>query len=232
MKPTLAIAILLVAFGAFAADPAPAPVVPAEGTAAPTFTLPSQDGQPVSLSQFHGKWVVLYFYPKDFTSGCTIEAHNFQRDLAKYSAKNAAIVGVSVDPVDSHKGFCTKEGLNFKLLADTEHKVVNQYGSVMEHEGVTYAGAQHVHHRSLRRDPEGVREGQTAGAQRRGASGPGDAGSCEVADHGVIPDGAAARRRTVPCDRGRSRCAAGRGSRAGGRGAARPANGEAVPPRR
>lgn len=139
MKPALSIAILLVAFGAFAADTAPAPVVPAEGTAAPTFTLSSQDGQPVSLSQFHGKWVVLYFYPKDFTSGCTLEAHNFQRDLDKYSAKNAAIVGVSVDPVDSHKGFCTKEGLNFKLLADTEHSVVTKYGSVMEHEGVTYA---------------------------------------------------------------------------------------------
>jgi len=140
MKLTLSIALLLIAFGAFAADtPAAAPVVPAEGAAAPAFTLPSQDGQPVSLSQFHGKWVVLYFYPKDFTSGCTLEAHNFQRDIDKYTAKNAAIVGVSVDPVDSHKGFCTKEGLNFKLLADTEHKVVNQYGSVMEHEGVTYA---------------------------------------------------------------------------------------------
>jgi len=142
MKPTfVAIAILLVAFVAFAADtpPAAAPVVPAEGTVAPSFTLPSQDGAPVSLSQFHGKWVVLYFYPKDFTSGCTIEAHNFQRDLDKYTAKNAAIVGVSVDPVDSHKGFCTKEGLNFKLLADTEHKVVNQYGSVMEYQGNTYA---------------------------------------------------------------------------------------------
>ena len=140
MKPTLAIAILLIAFGAFAADaPAAAPVVPAEGSAAPAFTLPSQDGSPVSLNQFHGKWVVLYFYPKDFTSGCTIEAHNFQRDLDKYTAKNVAIVGVSVDPVDSHKGFCTKEGLNFKLLADTEHKVVNQYGSVMEYQGNTYA---------------------------------------------------------------------------------------------
>lgn len=141
MKPTLAIALLLVAFGAFAADTTPAPtlVVPAEGTAAPNFTLPSQDGQPVSLSQFHGKWVVLYFYPKDFTSGCTLEAHNFQRDLDKYTAKNAAIVGVSVDAVDSHKGFCTKEGLNFKLLADTEHKVVNQYGSVMDYQGATYA---------------------------------------------------------------------------------------------
>ena len=137
MKLSFAIALVFVAFVAFAAD-APS-IVPAEGSAAPTFTLPSQDGQPVSLDQFHGKWVVLYFYPKDFTSGCTLEAHNFQRDIDKYSAKNAAIVGVSVDPVDSHKGFCTKEGLNFKLLADTEHAVTAKYGSLSAHEGVTYA---------------------------------------------------------------------------------------------
>src|SRR5436305_14199684 len=120
----------------FAADQ-PAP--PSVGSKAPSFTLPNQEGAKMSLAQFKGRWVVLYFYPKDFTSGCTIEAHNFQRDIDKYTEKNAAIVGVSVDPVDSHKGFCTKEGLNFKLLADTEHSVVTKYGSVMEHEGVTYA---------------------------------------------------------------------------------------------
>src|SRR6266568_6250022 len=111
---------------------------PAVGTKAPEFSLPSQEGKPVSLDQFHGKWVVLYFYPKDFTSGCTVEAHNFQRDLGKYEQQNAAIVGVSVDAVDSHKGFCTKEGLNFKLLADTEHKATTAYGSISTHEGTTY----------------------------------------------------------------------------------------------
>ena len=115
------------------------PAVPAEGSAAPSFSLPSQDGTAVSLSQFHGKWVVLYFYPKDFTSGCTLEAHNFQRDLDKYQQKNAAIVGVSVDPVDSHKGFCTKEGLNFKLLADTDHAVSAKYGSLSSYQGTNYA---------------------------------------------------------------------------------------------
>jgi len=93
----------------------------------------------MSLDQFKGKWVVLYFYPKDFTSGCTIEAHNFQRDIDKYTEKNAVILGVSEDNVDSHKGFCTKEGLNFKLLADSDHKVVQQYGSVMEYNGTTLA---------------------------------------------------------------------------------------------
>ena len=104
---------------------------PAVGTAAPAFTLPSQTGANVSLSDFKGKWVVLYFYPKDFSSGCTIEAHNFQRDQAEYDKLNAAIVGVSVDSADSHQKFCTKEGLNFKLLADTDHKVSEQYGSIM-----------------------------------------------------------------------------------------------------
>ena len=104
--------------------------MPSAGQSAPTFTLPSQDGSQISLNGFHGKWVVLYFYPKDMTQGCTIEAHNFQRDLAKFEAANAVIVGVSVDTPDSHKQFCTKEGLTFRLLADPEHKVVDEYGSL------------------------------------------------------------------------------------------------------
>src|SRR5215469_1957666 len=103
---------------------------PAIGKTAPGFTLKSQEGTPVSLRDFRGKWVVLYFYPKDFTSGCTIEAHNFQRDLSQYEAKNAVILGVSVQSSDSHKEFCAKEGLSFKLLADTDHEVSSAYGSV------------------------------------------------------------------------------------------------------
>src|SRR6202522_3572278 len=108
------------------------PQPPVAGTQAPDFSLPSQEGTQVSLDQFKGKWVVLYFYPKDFTSGCTIEAHNFQRDIDKYTEKNAVILGVSVDNVDSHKSFCTKEGLNFKLLADSNHTAVEKYGSISE----------------------------------------------------------------------------------------------------
>jgi thioredoxin-dependent peroxiredoxin len=104
---------------------------PRVGQTAPDFTLPSQDGSKVSLHDFHGKWVVLYFYPKDGTSGCTLEAHNFQRDLPKYQQLNAEIVGVSVDTPDSHKEFCAKQGLHFKLLADTEKKVSEQYDSLM-----------------------------------------------------------------------------------------------------
>lgn len=103
---------------------------PSIGSMAPEFTLSSQEGTPVSLKGFRGKWVVLYFYPKDFTSGCTIEAHNFQRDQAQYQQKNAVVLGVSLDSADSHKQFCTKEGLNFKLLADTDHEVSSAYGSL------------------------------------------------------------------------------------------------------
>ncbi len=139
-RAVLALVVLsLLAIPVFAADqPTAAAATPAAGVAAPTFTLPSQEGQ-ISLDQFHGKWVVLYFYPKDFTGGCTMEAHNFQRDIDKYQQKNAVILGVSVDSVESHKGFCAKEGLNFKLLADTDHAVSGKYGSTMDHNGTTYA---------------------------------------------------------------------------------------------
>ncbi len=98
------------------------------GASAPGFTLPSQEDKQVSLSQYKGKWVVLYFYPKDQTPGCTIEAHNFQRDQALYDKDNAVVLGVSLDTADSHKAFCTKENLTFKLLADPDHKVVDEYG--------------------------------------------------------------------------------------------------------
>jgi thioredoxin-dependent peroxiredoxin len=113
--------------------------VPQVGQAAPDFSLPSQDGTPVSLKEFRGKWVVLYFYPKDNTPGCTVEAHNFQQDLPKYEALNAVIVGVSVDSSDSHKDFCAKQGLTFKLAADTDKKVVEEYGSLKEMMGMKLA---------------------------------------------------------------------------------------------
>lgn len=109
--------------------------LPAVGSPAPTFNLTTNEGKQVSLADLKGKWVVLYFYPKDMTPGCTIEARNFQRDLAKYEAANAVILGVSVDSTESHKEFCAKEGLNFKLLSDTDAKVSEQYGSIMEYQG-------------------------------------------------------------------------------------------------
>jgi peroxiredoxin Q/BCP len=135
----LALAAAAVLAGAYATVHAADEPMPSVGQAAPGFTLPSQDGSQISLDSFKGKWVVLYFYPKDMTRGCTIEAHNFQRDLAQYEAKNAVIVGVSVDTPDSHKEFCTKEGLTFRLLADPDHKVVDAYGSLGDYVGVKIA---------------------------------------------------------------------------------------------
>jgi peroxiredoxin Q/BCP len=113
--------------------------VPAAGTVAPTFKLVTNEGKEASLSDFKGKWVVLYFYPKDFTSGCTLEAHNFQRDLDKYKKMHAVILGVSVDTAESHKSFCAKEGLNFKLLSDADAKVSEQYGSTVDYNGAKYS---------------------------------------------------------------------------------------------
>jgi thioredoxin-dependent peroxiredoxin len=112
---------------------------PAAGAAAPDFSLATSDGSQISLKNYKGKWVVLYFYPKDFTSGCTIEAKNFQRDLDQYTKTGAVILGVSVDNAQSHKEFCAKEGLNFKLLADPDGKVSAQYGSTMQYQGATMA---------------------------------------------------------------------------------------------
>jgi peroxiredoxin Q/BCP len=112
---------------------------PQVGQKAPDFSLPGVEGGSVSLKDYKGKWVVLYFYPKDFTSGCTLEAHNFQTDLTKYQNQNAIILGVSADTVQSHKDFCAKEGLNFKLLADPEGKTITAYGSAMEHNGAKMA---------------------------------------------------------------------------------------------
>src|SRR3954471_9572367 len=112
---------------------------PQAGQPAPDFSLTSGDGSSIILAKYKGKWIVLYFYPKDFTSGCTLEAKNFERDLAKYQNAGAVILGVSVDSAQSHKDFCAKEGLNFKLLADPDAKVSTQYGSVMDYQGAKMA---------------------------------------------------------------------------------------------
>ncbi|NJN86767.1 MAG: peroxiredoxin [Leptolyngbyaceae cyanobacterium SL_7_1] len=103
---------------------------PALNQPAPAFSLPSNqgDGQ-ISLEGYQGHWVVLYFYPKDFTSGCTLEARRFQQDLPKYKQRNVEVVGVSVDDVDSHTEFCDSEGLKFPLLADVDGAVSKAYGS-------------------------------------------------------------------------------------------------------
>lgn len=105
-----------------------AEIVVKPGMKAPAFTLPSQENTPVSLSDFKGKWVVLYFYPKDKSTGCTIEAHSYQGNLSKFEARNAVVLGVSIDTAESHKSFCTQDGLTFKLLADPERMVASEYG--------------------------------------------------------------------------------------------------------
>ncbi len=113
------------------------------GAVAPNFTLPSQEDKPVSLTDYKGKWVVLYFYPKDQTKGCTLEAHGFQRDIAKYDALNAVVLGVSVDTVEDHKTWCSKDTFRFKLLADPDHKVVDAYGvPLMTYKEMKFANRQ------------------------------------------------------------------------------------------
>ena len=115
---------------------------------APEFTLPTNTGDgAISLADYRGKWVVVYFYPKDFTSGCTLEARRFQQDLPKYSAKNTEILGVSADSVDSHAEFCDSEGLKFPLLADADGSVSKAYGSWLG-----FLSARHT----FIVDPEGV----------------------------------------------------------------------------
>jgi thioredoxin-dependent peroxiredoxin len=139
---------------------------PAVGTKAPDFTLKSQEGKSVSLHDFKGKWVVLYFYPKDMTPGCTVEAHNFQADQDQYNKINAAIVGVSVDSVDSHVEFCTKENLSFKLLSDEKHEVVNTYGSVQTMGKMGEVAARNT----FLLDPQGVIQKEFIGVMPAGHS--------------------------------------------------------------
>jgi peroxiredoxin Q/BCP len=124
--------------------------IPQVGQAAPAFTLPSQEGTHISLDHYRGKWVVLYFYPKDMTSGCTIEARGFQADIGKFDAANAVVLGVSVDTVKSHQEFCAKDGLHFKLLADPNGKVIAQYGSLGN-----YMGFKMAKRNTFLIDPEG-----------------------------------------------------------------------------
>jgi thioredoxin-dependent peroxiredoxin len=99
---------------------------------APAFTLPTNTGDGMlSLTDYRGQWLVAYFYPKDFTSGCTIEAQKFQVDLPQYQQRHTQILGISADSVDSHAEFCDSEGLKFPLLADTDGAVSKAYGSWM-----------------------------------------------------------------------------------------------------
>jgi peroxiredoxin Q/BCP len=104
--------------------------LPALNVPAPEFTLSSNSGDgTISLSDYRGKWVVAYFYPKDFTPGCTLEAQRFQRDLPEFIDRNTQVLGISIDSVDTHAEFCDSEGLKFPLLADEDGSVSQAYGA-------------------------------------------------------------------------------------------------------
>ncbi len=135
--------------------------VPPLGSPAPVFTLADQTGAPRSLAEFRGQWVVLYFYPRNDTPGCTTEACAFRDDWAAIRARNAQVVGVSVDDPASHAGFATKYRLPFTLLADPQGEVVARYGALVDLFGFKFARRYtfiidpegRIHRRFLRVDP-------------------------------------------------------------------------------
>lgn len=114
------------------------------GKPAPDFRLQDQDGNWHSLADYKGKMVLLYFYPKDMTSGCTVEAQCFRDRMGEFKGKGVQVLGVSTDDVKSHKKFEAKENLNFPLLADTDKEVVEKYGVWVEKSmyGKKYMGIQ------------------------------------------------------------------------------------------
>jgi len=126
-----ACATLLVATGAFADEP------PAVGAAAPEFKLQDQTGKWHSLKDYRGKWVVMYFYPKDNTPGCTTQACALRDNIFAYREIGAVILGVSVDDVASHKKFSDDNKLPFPILADSEKKTATAYGTLTKYLGIT-----------------------------------------------------------------------------------------------
>lgn len=118
--------------------------MPTVGELVPDFTLQDQEGKSHTLSQYRGKKVVLYFYPKDMTPGCTVQAEGMRDSMNDLEAKGIVVLGVSVDDVKSHKKFVEKHNLNFPLLADTDKKVVEEYGVWKEKSmfGKKYMGIQ------------------------------------------------------------------------------------------
>jgi len=124
------------------------------GTPAPDFSLPDQNGKTHALSDYKGKWLVVYFYPKDDTPGCTLEACNFRDNHSALAKLGAEVVGVSTDPVASHKKFEEKYELNFALLADENQEMVNAYDvwGLKKFMGKEYEGTSRV---SFIIDPDG-----------------------------------------------------------------------------
>lgn len=129
MKIIFYCAILLIAFLGYRSFNA-APNTPKIGTKAPDFNLPNAAGEMVSLSQLQGSWVVLYFYPKDDTPGCTKEACSFRDDMHKLEKLNAKVIGISIDDGKSHADFAKKYSLPFPLLSDADGVIASKYGAL------------------------------------------------------------------------------------------------------
>ena len=115
---------------------------PAQGAAAPAFKLQDQKGDWHTLAQYKGKWVVLYFYPKDETSGCTTQACELRDNIFAFKKADAVILGVSVDTVESHKGFAEHHSLPFTILADPTFEVSGKYGVLADYHGNKLASRQ------------------------------------------------------------------------------------------
>ncbi len=149
IKTLLSICLILLSFSNFIPSAlALGGKQPALGEPAPEFVLSTNTGNgEIALSDYLGQWVVVYFYPKDFTPGCTLEARRFQQDLPKYITRNVQILGISADDVNSHEEFCDSEGLKFPLLADVDGSVSKAYGS--------WLGSMSLRHTYLV-DPKGI----------------------------------------------------------------------------
>lgn len=124
------------ALGLLAVTAASVAAAPAVGQPAPAFKLQDQDGKWHSLADYSGKWVAIYFYPKDDTPGCTTQACSFRDNIFAFNKEGAVILGISVDDVESHKKFAEKHGLPFTLLADADKAVSKSYGVLKTYMGV------------------------------------------------------------------------------------------------
>jgi peroxiredoxin Q/BCP len=143
-KLILTLCLTLVSAGVFAGDP------PAVGAAAPGFNLQDQNGEWHALENFQGKWLAVYFYPKNDTPGCTTEACNFRDNIYAFKAIGAEVVGISVDDVESHKEFSDKYKLPFTILADENGETAEAYGVLRDYKLIKLASRQ-----SFLVDPEG-----------------------------------------------------------------------------
>jgi len=143
-KILLSILLLLLSTPIFAGEP------PAVGSDAPSFNLQDQNGEWHALGDYRGQWLAVYFYPRDDTPGCTTEACNFRDNIYAFKAIGAAVVGISVDDVDSHKEFSDKYKLPFTILADEDGKTANTYGVLKDYKLLKLASRQ-----SFLVDPEG-----------------------------------------------------------------------------